>query len=150
MSRKLYFTFYTLYNFCQVPDHEWNRWPYNSLDLTDCEGKWYFQYSWTWKLNYIWWPTDPFLCLWTWPLRIWSCVSSVVQERYQWKAEEFLFHFKLYIHIYKCQSKLACNINPLNLDYLYFDTHCTIHLLRIVKMYMYNTHTNISGAMTFF
>ena len=55
------------------------------------------------------------------------CVSSVMQERYHCKGEEFSFNYMLHIN---CQNKWAWNMAPLKLDYLYFDTHCIyIHSL---------------------
>ena len=54
-------------------------------------------------------------------------MTPVTRVRYHWKEEKLLFINNLHIYF---EYKGLWNVNPLKLDYLFFDTHCIYNNVR--------------------
>ena len=54
-------------------------------------------------------------------------MTPVTRVRYHWKEEKLLFINNLHIYF---EYKGLWNVNPLKLDYLFFDTHCMISVYK--------------------
>ena len=54
-----------------------------------------------------------------------SCVTYLMQEMYQWKEDELLLTYMPHVNF---QINWLWNNGPLNMDYLFFDTHCRVEL----------------------